>query len=100
MDLLLRLKKIEIRLGRKRHVVDEKYTRPQGLSQHKDVDHKKLRKLILDSKLAPCYLGDDDCICDLKECPICFLACAIDLHGFNMHLFHFLNHFSVLSCGV
>ena len=76
MELLLWLKKIEIRvllrnwsrdkpdlgfvwsrfgnkLGRKRHVVDEKYTRPQGLYQHKDVDHKKLRKLILDSKLAP-----------------------------------------------
>lgn len=53
--------------------MDEKYTRPQGLYQHKDVDHKKLRKLILDSKLAPCYPGDDDCSCDLEECPICFL---------------------------
>ncbi|KAL7601643.1 E3 ubiquitin-protein ligase DA2 [Lactuca sativa] len=61
------------KLVRKRHQVDEKYTRPQGLYQHKDVDHKKLRKLILDSKLAPCYPGDDDCNCDLEECPICFL---------------------------
>ncbi|KAL4555255.1 hypothetical protein LXL04_037869 [Taraxacum kok-saghyz] len=61
------------KLGRRRQVVDEKYTRPQGLYQHKDVDHKKLRKLILDSKLAPCYPGDDDCSCDLEECPICFL---------------------------
>ncbi|XP_071691824.1 E3 ubiquitin-protein ligase DA2-like [Rutidosis leptorrhynchoides] len=61
------------KLGIKRHLVDEKYTRPQGLYQHKDVDHKKLRKLILDSKLAPCYPGDDDCSCDLEECPICFL---------------------------
>ncbi|KAI7744341.1 hypothetical protein M8C21_024895 [Ambrosia artemisiifolia] len=61
------------KLGRRRHVVDEKYTKPQGLYQHKDVDHKKLRKLILDSKLAPCYPGDDDCSCDLEECPICFL---------------------------
>ncbi|KAI3695308.1 hypothetical protein L1987_78303 [Smallanthus sonchifolius] len=61
------------KLGRRRQVVDEKYTRPQGLYQHKDVDHKKLRKLILDSKLAPCYPGDDDCTCDLEECPICFL---------------------------
>ncbi|GFP98855.1 hypothetical protein PHJA_002029400 [Phtheirospermum japonicum] len=61
------------KLGRRRQVVDEKYTRPQGLYQHKDVDHKKLRKLILDSKLAPCYPGDDDCGCDLEECPICFL---------------------------
>ncbi|XP_011082863.1 uncharacterized protein LOC105165517 [Sesamum indicum] len=61
------------KLGRRRQVVDEKYTRPQGLYQHKDVDQKKLRKLILDSKLAPCYPGDDDCGCDLEECPICFL---------------------------
>ncbi|KAL6570571.1 hypothetical protein OROGR_000121 [Orobanche gracilis] len=61
------------KLGRRRQVVDEKYTRPQGLYQHKDVDHKKLRKLILESKLAPCYPGDDDCGCDLEECPICFL---------------------------
>lgn len=64
------------KLVRKRHQVDEKYTRPQGLYQHKDVDHKKLRKLILDSKLAPCYPGDDDCNCDLEECPICFLVCV------------------------
>lgn len=61
------------KLVRKRHPVDEKYTRPQGLYQHKDVDHKKLRKLIIDSKLAPCYPGDDDSSCDLEECPICFL---------------------------
>ncbi|CAM8957738.1 unnamed protein product [Rhodiola kirilowii] len=61
------------KLGRRRQVVDDKYTRPQGLYQHKDVDHKKLRKLILESKLAPCYLGDDDCSNDLEECPICFL---------------------------
>ncbi|KAJ0530798.1 putative protein Sip5/DA2 [Helianthus annuus] len=62
------------KLGRKGHLVDEKYTRPQGLYEHKDVDHKKLRKLILESKLAPCYPGaDDDCSFDLDECPICFL---------------------------
>ncbi|KAL3613726.1 E3 ubiquitin-protein ligase da2 [Castilleja foliolosa] len=61
------------KLGRRRQVVDEKYTRPQGLYQHKDVDQKKLRKLIIDSKLAPCYPGDDDSGCDREECPICFL---------------------------
>ncbi|XP_031268861.1 E3 ubiquitin-protein ligase DA2-like isoform X2 [Pistacia vera] len=61
------------KLGRRRQVVDERYTRPQGLYVHKDVDVKKLKKLILDSKLAPCYPGDDDCCCDLEECPICFL---------------------------
>ncbi|XP_058101076.1 E3 ubiquitin-protein ligase DA2L-like [Magnolia sinica] len=62
------------KLGRRRQVVDEKYTKPQGLYQHRDVDHKKLRKLILDSKLAPCYPGDEECSAfDLEECPICFL---------------------------
>ncbi|KAI9083117.1 hypothetical protein K1719_034850 [Acacia pycnantha] len=61
------------KLGRRRQVVDEKYTRPQGLYNHKDVDHKKLRKLILESKLAPCYPGDEECANDLEECPICFL---------------------------
>ncbi|KAJ0103447.1 hypothetical protein Patl1_05041 [Pistacia atlantica] len=61
------------KLGRRRQAVDERYTRPQGLYVHKDVDVKKLKKLILDSKLAPCYPGDDDCCCDLEECPICFL---------------------------
>lgn len=55
-------------------MVDEQYTRPQGLYQHKDVDQKKLRKLILDAKLAPCYPGDDECAFDREECPICFLV--------------------------
>ncbi|GAB4846322.1 hypothetical protein Ancab_025328 [Ancistrocladus abbreviatus] len=62
------------KLGRRRQVVDEKYTRPQGLYQIKDVDYKKLRKLILESKLAPCYPGGDEYDCGLlEECPICFL---------------------------
>ncbi|KAJ8633331.1 hypothetical protein MRB53_026667 [Persea americana] len=61
------------KLGRRRQVVDEKYTRPQGLYQHRDMDYKKLRKLILDSKLAPCYPGDDEGATDFEECPICFL---------------------------
>ncbi|XP_057474197.1 E3 ubiquitin-protein ligase DA2-like [Actinidia eriantha] len=60
------------KFGRTRQVVEEKYTRPQGLYEQKDVDHKKLRKLILDSKLAPCYPGEECCY-DLEECPICFL---------------------------
>ncbi|KAJ6823373.1 uncharacterized protein M6B38_383710 [Iris pallida] len=65
--------------GRRRQVVDDRYTRPQGLYQHRDIDHKKLRRLILDSKLAPCFPGDDDdggggsSGLDLEECPICFL---------------------------
>lgn len=63
------------KLGRRRQMVDEKYTRPQGLYNHKEVDHKKLRKLILESKLAPCYPGDEESASDLEECPICFLVC-------------------------
>jgi hypothetical protein len=62
------------KLGRRRQVVDEKYTHPQGLYNHKDVDQKKLRKLILESKLAPCYPGDEETACDCEECPICFLV--------------------------
>jgi hypothetical protein len=62
------------KLGRRRQVVDEKYTHPQGLYNHKDVDQKKLRKLILESKLAPCYPGDEETACDREECPICFLV--------------------------
>ncbi|KAK1362388.1 RING-type E3 ubiquitin ligase [Heracleum sosnowskyi] len=62
------------KLGRRKEAVDDKYTKPQGLYELKDVDQKKLRKLILDSKLAPCYPGDDDHTAfDLEECPICFL---------------------------
>ncbi|AEE36103.1 E3 ubiquitin-protein ligase DA2 [Arabidopsis thaliana] len=61
------------KLGRKRQVVEERYTKPQGLYVNKDVDVKKLRKLIVESKLAPCYPGDDESCHDLEECPICFL---------------------------
>ena len=67
--------------------MDEKYTRPQGLYQPKDVDHKKLRKLILDSKLAPCYPGDEDCGSDLEECPICFL---VRISQYYIRLFWFI----------
>ncbi|MBA0816657.1 hypothetical protein Gohar_001296, partial [Gossypium harknessii] len=63
------------KLGRRRQVVDEKYTRPQGLYVHKDVDIKKLRKLILESKLAP-LLSKSQQIKMLYEkylyrCPFC-----------------------------
>ncbi|KAF3341512.1 Protein SIP5 [Carex littledalei] len=56
-----------------RRQVDERYTRPQGLYPHGIIDEKKLRKLILDFKLAPCYPGEDELAMDLEECPICFL---------------------------
>ncbi|XP_064959727.1 E3 ubiquitin-protein ligase GW2-like isoform X1 [Musa acuminata AAA Group] len=61
------------KIGRRRQVVDDKYTRPQGLYQHPDIDQKKLRKLILESKLAPCYPGSEERAIDLEDCPICFL---------------------------
>ncbi|XP_073000209.1 E3 ubiquitin-protein ligase GW2-like [Typha latifolia] len=61
------------KVGKGRQMVDEKYTRPQGLYQHLNIDEKKLRKLVLYSKIAPCYPGKDDCAPDLEECPICFL---------------------------
>ncbi|KAJ4916011.1 RING/U-box superfamily protein [Raphanus sativus] len=66
------------KLGKKRQVVDERYTKPQQgllLYMNKDVDFKKLKKLILEAKLAPCYPGaaEDISSLDLEECPICYL---------------------------
>jgi hypothetical protein len=60
--------------GRRKAGVDERYTRPQGLYDHHGIDQKKLRKLILEAKLAPCYPGADEASGDLEECPICFLV--------------------------
>ncbi|KAK3131647.1 hypothetical protein QOZ80_6AG0509350 [Eleusine coracana subsp. coracana] len=63
-------------VGGRRHrrpAVEERHTRPQGLYPHPDIDLKKLRRLILEAKLAPCYPGADDPRADLDECPICFL---------------------------
>ena len=59
---------------RRRPPVDERYTAPQGLYPHPDIDLKKLRRLILEAKLAPCHPGADDPRPDLDECPICFLV--------------------------
>ena len=39
--------------------LDERYTRPQGLYHHGDVDLRKLKKLIVSGKLAPCYPGQE-----------------------------------------
>ncbi|KAL5200062.1 hypothetical protein ABZP36_021265 [Zizania latifolia] len=58
---------------RRRSPVEERYTRPQGLYSHSDIDFRKLRRLILEAKLAPCYPRSDDPRADLDECPICFL---------------------------
>lgn len=61
------------KFSRRRAVVDERYTRTQGLYQHRDVDPRKLRRLILNGQLAPCFPGADDYAIELDECPICFL---------------------------
>ncbi|KAG0620173.1 hypothetical protein M758_4G195400 [Ceratodon purpureus] len=61
------------KITRRRAAIDERYTRPQGLYPCRDVDQRKLRRLILESKLAPCYPGAEDPATDLEECPICFL---------------------------
>jgi hypothetical protein len=61
-------------VGGRRPAVEECHTRPQGLYPHPDIDLKKLRRLILEAKLAPCYPGADDPRADLDECPICFLV--------------------------
>ncbi|CAN6208648.1 unnamed protein product, partial [Urochloa humidicola] len=58
---------------RRRPAVEDRYTRPQGLYPHPDIDLRKLRCLILEAKLAPCHPGADDPRADLDECPICFL---------------------------
>ncbi|RWW30277.1 hypothetical protein GW17_00005140 [Ensete ventricosum] len=77
--LLLEVRLMGNKIGRRRQVVDEKYTRPQGLYHHREIDEKKLRKLILESKLAPCYPGSEECALDLEECPICFLVRILPL---------------------
>lgn len=62
------------KLGKRRSAVDEALTRPQGLYDHQDVDMKRLRRLILDGRLAPCYVGQEEGNQDLEECPICFMV--------------------------
>ncbi|RWW30093.1 hypothetical protein GW17_00005341 [Ensete ventricosum] len=64
--------------GSRRRPVEERLTRPQRiLRQPTDVDYKKLRKLILARKLAPCFDPLDELPHhprDLEECPICFFV--------------------------
>ena len=56
--------------------VDERYTKPTGLYVHRNIDSSKLRHLILNGKLAPCWAGVEEPKPGeaLEECPICFLV--------------------------
>ncbi len=62
------------KITRRRPAIDDRHTRPQGLYPSRDIDQRKLRRLILDSKLAPCYPGGEEPAVELEECPICFLV--------------------------
>ncbi|XP_042486065.1 E3 ubiquitin-protein ligase DA2L-like [Macadamia integrifolia] len=58
----------------RRSTVEDRFTRPQRLVREpSDFDYKKLRKLILSEKLAPCFDGvEESNNPDFEECPICF----------------------------
>lgn len=87
------------KIARRRQAVEDRYTRPQGLYEHRDIDYKKLRRLILDSKLAPCYPGEEDCAIDLEECPICFLVCVFfEFHCFSLFFLGICLRFDDLVC--
>ena len=68
------------KIGKRRVPIDEALTRPQGLYDHQDVDLKRLRRLIIDGRLAPCYAGVEDGNNELEECPICFMVCVTQPH--------------------
>ncbi len=40
-------------------------------------DHKIVRKMIIDRKLAPLYPGRESADADSYECPICFMVCDL-----------------------
>ena len=46
-------------LMKKKSSVDPKYCRPQGLYSSHNLNLKKLKKLIVAGKLAPCYPGQE-----------------------------------------
>ncbi|DBA84088.1 hypothetical protein WJX77_008642 [Trebouxia sp. C0004] len=53
--------------------IEARYLAPQKLYCYSEVDLRKLRKLIKDRKLAPCFPGVDSESRELEDCPICFL---------------------------
>lgn len=81
------------KIGKRKVAVDEQFTKPQGLYEHHEIDLRRLRKLILDGKLSPCYNGAEEGGVDLEECPICLLvnpwslaACPGSLPGFQINI--------------
>lgn len=54
--------------------VDPRFFAPQKLYCYNEVDLRKLRRLIKDNKLAPCFPGEDSESQELEDCPICFLS--------------------------
>jgi hypothetical protein len=76
-------------LRKKTPSMDPALTRPRGLYDTRDVDLRKLKRLIVAGKLAPCYAAeeardpdedpasgadDSESRPELEECPICFLG--------------------------
>ncbi|OQS00639.1 hypothetical protein ACHHYP_03292 [Achlya hypogyna] len=60
--------------GKTRHTKElERYTQPTGLYTTCPWEHKVVRKMILERKLAPRYPGSESSRADSYECPICFL---------------------------
>ncbi|CAK4609607.1 hypothetical protein LEN26_010572 [Aphanomyces euteiches] len=51
----------------------ERFTRPTGLYKSCSWEHKVVRKMIAERKIAPRYPGSDTPGLDSYECPICFM---------------------------
>ncbi|MQL91308.1 hypothetical protein Taro_023916 [Colocasia esculenta] len=91
---------------RRRGPVEERLTRPQRLArQPSNVDYRKLRKLILSRKLAPCFDAFEDPASDLEECPICFFVSDVLLSEpesvevlFERHLHGVLSADETVKC--
>ncbi|ETV97771.1 hypothetical protein H310_09124 [Aphanomyces invadans] len=51
----------------------DNFTRPTGLYKSCSWEHKAVRRLVLERKIAPRYPGSDAATANSYECPICFL---------------------------
>lgn len=83
--------RISIRKRSGRRPVEERFTRPKRfIIEPANVDYKKLRKLILSEKLAPCFDGVEESNPDLEECPICFFVMGSSKNRIFFYGFWFL----------